>query len=148
MCICATNRWFHWRWAEKLSRNNSRQEVCSLGNPTHAMHSFICWKRTFCSRAKVVSEKEDSSTGVKGAYVDYRMRRITAFDVFNDLFGDYSGPMLSDLLKKKGIKPPRYVENDLWWIRKLVDRIQLLVNAIEDKMRLTYVVGSFRLIDA
>lgn len=55
----------------------------------------------------VVGEREDSSTGMRGVYVDYRMRRVTSFDVFNDLFGNYSGPMLSDLLKKKGIKPPR-----------------------------------------
>ena len=87
--------------------------MCSSGTPTLATPSFVCWKRTFCSEAKVVCEKEDSSTGVKGVYMDYRMRRITAFDVFNDLFGDYSGPMLSDLLKNKGIKPPRYVANGL-----------------------------------
>ncbi|KAK8801738.1 hypothetical protein WA588_006023 [Blastocystis sp. NMH] len=66
---------------------------------------------------------------MRGVYVDYRMRRVTSFDVFNDLFGNYSGPMLSDLLKKKGIKPPR----------KLVDRIQILVDAIDDKMRSTYI---------
>jgi hypothetical protein len=54
-----------------------------------------------------VGKREDSSTGMRGVYVDYRMRRVTSFDVFNDLFGNYSGPMLSDLLKKKGIKPPR-----------------------------------------
>ena len=77
-------------------------------NLIHATHSSIYWKRIFYFKAKVVSEREDSSTGMRGMYMDYHMRRVTSFDVFNDLFGNYSGPMLSNLLKKKGIKPPRW----------------------------------------
>lgn len=43
-----------------------------------------------------------SFTEVKGGYVDYRIRRITPFDVFNNVYGNYTGPMLSKLLKEKG----------------------------------------------
>ena len=81
--------------------------MCISRNPIHATRSSTYWKRIFCFETKVVGKREDSSTGMRGVYVDYRMRRVTSFDVFNDLFGNYSGPMLSDLLKKKGIKPPR-----------------------------------------
>ena len=47
--------------------------------------------------------------GVKGTYADYGIRKITAFDVFNEKYGCYTGPMLSTLLKEQGIKPPRYL---------------------------------------
>ena len=140
MCICVIKQWFHWQWPEMIWWINSDREVCISRNPIHATRSFTYWKRIFCFETKVVGEREDSSTGMRGVYVDYRMRRVTSFDVFNDLFGNYSGPMLSDLLKKKGIKPPRYITTIRWYTRKLVDRIQILVDAIDDKMRSTYIV--------
>ncbi|KAK8801546.1 hypothetical protein WA171_004686 [Blastocystis sp. BT1] len=65
------------------------------------------------------------SSEVKGGYVDYRIRRITPFDVFNNVYGNYTGPMLSKLLKEKGITPPRRVK----------DRVQLVVNRIDMAMR-------------
>lgn len=48
-----------------------------------------------------------SSLEVKSGYVDYRVRRITPFDVFNNIYGNYTGPMLSGILKNKGITLPR-----------------------------------------
>lgn len=48
-----------------------------------------------------------SRIGVKGSYQDYGVHRVTAFDIFNADYGTYTGPMLSALLKEKGITPPR-----------------------------------------
>ena len=47
--------------------------------------------------------------GVNPGYVDYGVRRVTANDIFNENYKYYSGPMLSALLKEKGISPPRFL---------------------------------------
>lgn len=57
--------------------------------------------------------------GIKAKYVDYGVRKITAFDIFNEYYGSYTGPMLSSMLKEKGIRPPRYRALILFYVEKL-----------------------------
>ena len=83
-----------------------------------------------------------SFTEVKGGYVDYRIRRITPFDVFNNVYGKYTGPMLSKLLKEKGITPPRWVVDTYIIDRRVKDRVQLVVNRIDMAMRESFRVVS------
>ena len=83
-----------------------------------------------------------SFTEVKGGYVDYRIRRITTFDVFNNVYGNYTGPMLSKLLKEKGITPPRWVVDTYIIDRRVKDRVQLVVNRIDMAMRESFRVVS------
>ena len=68
------------------------------------------------------------SRKVKGSYVDYHMRRVTAYDLFVESYGNYTGPMLSDLLKQKGIKPPR----------KIVDRVEFVVSRIDEALKVSF----------
>ena len=70
------------------------------------------------------------------------MYRVTAFDIFNENYGSYTGPMLSALLKEKGITPPRESLIPAIIHRKVVDRVQILVGEIDEAMRSRYRVDS------
>lgn len=83
---------------------------------------------------------------MKGIYQDYGVHRVTAFDIFNANYGAYTGPMLSALLKEKGITPPRYFFMLMFIHRKVVDRVQILIGQIDEAMRSRYRVHAHLLL--
>lgn len=81
--------------------------------------------------------------GVKGKYVDYNIKRITAFDVFHEKYGEYTGPMLSELLKEKGVHPPRFLYCHCVIHRRIVDRVKIVVDSIDKVLQTKFKVCYF-----
>ncbi len=87
---------------EELRRRNIFfQESYSREMLVHLLEMDILF------RSKRISSLSSWQIGVKPSCQDYALQRVTAFDVFNENYGNYTGPMLTALIKDKGITPPR-----------------------------------------
>lgn len=75
--------------------------------------------------------------------MDYNVKRITAFDIFNEKYGEYTGPMLSELLKEKGVHPPRFLLFCYVIHRRIVDRVKIVVDDIDKILQTKFKVCFF-----